>query len=177
MASQNGYHANKWIINLRSSLLLIFGVIAIFTIGLYSCHCNDMLCYGADDMGMIEMLNFSEAEVNATFLVFYKKGSEFKIVEDSTRVAIGGTSDSTKFYGSTMRKISVDYDYKLYFTTLDKLYSPTINNVYHITEFRTFKAECNIDCFPKDYYYKVEGYEINGKYKKSSELQIDQLND
>lgn len=88
-----------------------------------------------------------------------------------------GTSDSTKFYGSTMRKISVDYDYKLYFTTLDKLYFPTINKVYHITGFRTFKTECNLDCFPKDYYYKVEGYEINGKYKESSVLEIDQLND
>ena len=155
---------------LRGNFNVVLGVIVMFSIGLYSCpHCTDMLCYGADDMGEFEMINFSEAEVKSTFLVFYKKDSEFKIVEDSLRVDIVGTNDSTRFYGYTNRKISVNYDYKLYF--------PTINKVYQITGFSTFKTECNLNCFPKDYYYKVEGYEIDGKYKESSVLEIDQSND
>jgi len=170
MRLKNNSKSCKEIPNLRGNFNPVLGVIVIFSLGLYSCpHCTDMLCYGANDMGEFEMLNFSEAEVKSTFLVFYQKDSEFKIVEDSLRVYIAGSNDSTRFYGSTNKIISVEYDYKLYLST--------INKVYLITNFSTFKTECNLDCFPKDYYYKVEGYEINGKYKESSVLKIDQLND
>ena len=34
-----------------------------------------------------------------------------------------------------------------------------------------------VNCFLKDFYYRTVDYEINGKYKESSNLQIDQLYD
>ena len=170
MKLRDNSKSSEKIPNLKGSCNLVLGMIEMFSLGLYSCpHCTEMLCFGADDMGEFEMINFSEAEVKSSFLVFYQKDSEFKIVEDSLKVYIVGSNDSTRFYGSTNRKVSVDYDYKLYFTTISK--------VYHITNFRTFRTECNLDCFPKDYYNKVEGYKINGKYKETSILVIDQLSD
>ncbi len=37
-------------------------------------------------MGDMKFINFSEDEVDLIFLVFYKKDSEFKIVEDSVDI-------------------------------------------------------------------------------------------
>ena len=128
-----------------------------------------MYCFGADDIGDIEMLGFSETDVDSTFLVFYKKGSDFVVVEDSLMLEILGHSTGDIFFGHSSRNISVDYDYRVYFTLIDREYT--------ISGFKTSKAECN-ECFPrKDYYDKIEGYEINGKYKDLSGLQIDNLND
>ena len=69
MKSVNRSSAKRGSINMTVKLLLILEMIGIFTLGLYSCHCTEMLCYGADDMGHIEMLNFSQAEVESTFLI------------------------------------------------------------------------------------------------------------
>jgi hypothetical protein len=171
MASDNRYLYNRWSTKFKGGLYLILAVLAISAAGLNSC-CTEMYCHGADDMGDIELLNFSQEEVDTTCLVFYKNGSEFKIVEDSFMLEIGGSSKNYIFYGHSYRKIGTDYDYKLYFTL--------INKVYRISGFKTSKAECNEQCFPKkDYYSKVDGYEVNGKYKESSWpiLQIDQLID
>ena len=35
----------------------------------------------------------------------------------------------------------------------------------------------SVNCLSKDFYYRIEGFEINRKYKESSNLQIDQLNE
>jgi len=169
MYSLNGSHTDRRSINLNGNIRLALGVIILFAIGLYACHCTEMYCFGADDIGEIELLNFSREETDSVFLVFYKKDTQFKVVEDSIMLEIYSYNDSTVFIGESSRKISIDYDYIVNFSIIDK--------EYEITGFRTVKAECNIDCFPKDYYYKIEGYEINGKYKELSVLQIDQLND
>jgi len=119
-------------------------------------------------MGRIELLNFSRDEVDSTFLIFYEKETDFKIVEDSILIDISAVS-SNIIFGQSTRNISIDYDYQLCFTTIKK--------TYKISGFRTSKAECN-DCFPrKDYYTKVDGYEIDGIYKEYSTIQIDQLLD
>ncbi|HUX97072.1 MAG TPA: hypothetical protein VMV47_15150 [Bacteroidales bacterium] len=159
---------SRWNIILRDNLNLFLGLIVISTIGLNSC-CTEIYCNGADDIGDIEFLNFTQAELDSTFLVFYKKGSDFKIVEDSLIIEIFPVAPSKIFLGHSNRKLSVDYDYRLYCKLIKK--------EYKISEFKTSKEECN-ECFPRrDYYSKIKGYNINGKYKEFSVLQVDQLND
>jgi hypothetical protein len=124
-----------------------------------------MYCPGADDIGPIELLSFSYDETDSVFLVYYSKYSDFKIVEDSLMLEINQPSGSDKFYGYPKRNMSVAYDYRLYFTM--------INKVYSISEFRTGKSVCN-DCFlSKDYYTSMDAYEVNGNLKNSHILQID----
>ncbi len=153
---------------IRSNNKLLIQLISLFTFNLYSC-CTDMYCYNADDIGEIMFLNFSKTELDSAILIFYKKDTDYKEVESSQMIIISESYDTTTYYGFTQEKISVNFDYQVYL--------PNITKKYNISGFRIVKAECNVNCFPKDYYYKVEDYEVNGKYKASSSLQIDQLTD
>jgi len=150
------------------SYSLIISLLIIFSIGLNSC-CTKIYCPGADDMGPIEFLNFSSDETDAVFLVYYSKNSNFKTVVDSSLLEIHQASGSDKFLGYSSLNITVDYDYRLYFTLIGKVYS--------ISGFQTGKSVCN-DCFlSKDYYTSMNAYMINGYLKNSHVLQIDRLTD
>ena len=157
----------KQFTNRYRSYSLIIGVFVII-IGFNSC-CTKMYCPGADDLGPIEFLNFSSDETDTIFLVYYSKNSNFKTVVDSSLLEIHQASGSDKFLGYSSLNITVDYDYRLYFTS--------INKTYNISEFRTTKSVCN-DCFlSKDYYTSMDAYEINGNLKNSHILQVDKLTD
>ena len=145
-------------------------IISVFVIliGFNSC-CTKMYCPGADDMGPIEFLNFSTDETESVFMVYYSKDSDFKMVVDSFPLDVHPVSGSDKFYGYSPISISTDYDYRLYFTLIDKTYT--------LSAFRTSKSECN-DCFlSKDYYTSMDAYEVNGNLKNSHVLQVDKLTD
>jgi len=148
--------------------ILIIGIFVIISAGLNSC-CTKMYCPGADDMGPIEFLNFSSDETDDVFLVYYSKDSDFKMVVDSFPLEIHPVSEGDKFYGYSPLNIAVEYDYRLYFTLIEKVYS--------ISEFQTGKSVCN-DCFlSKDYYTSMDAYKINGNLKNSHILQVDKLTD
>lgn len=102
---------------------MILEVVLTFTLGLYFCSqwCTNKYCRSADDIGKINLLNYLKAEADSIFLVFYKQGLGFTIVADSLMVYICGSSDSTKFYGCISRNISIDFDYKPYFTAIKKV--------------------------------------------------------
>ena len=153
--------------NRNRGYILLISVFVII-IELNSC-CTKKYCPGADDMGPIEFLNFSSQETDAVFLVYYTKDSDVKMVVDSFPLEVHPASGSDKFYGYSPINISVDYDYRLYFTS--------INKTYNISEFRTTKSVCN-DCFlSKDYYTSMDAYEINGNLKNSHILMVDKLTD
>ena len=88
--------------NLKGSLLLILGVITIVTLGLYSCHCTDMLCYGADDMGDMKFINFSEEILYlfsnrfnrffARFKLYFKRKVSILRASFKTSAALSGLS-------------------------------------------------------------------------------------
>jgi len=148
--------------------LIIIDIFLIFSFGLKSC-CTEKYCFGANDIGDIELLSFSSIEVDSIFLVYFTKDSDFKGVVDSIMIETYQPIGSDKFYGHSYRNISADYYYKIYFVS--------INKEYRISGFKTSKSECN-DCFIiKDYFTKLDGYEINGKYKESAIIQIDKYND
>ena len=111
--------------------ILIIGIFVIISAGLNSC-CTKMYCPGADDMGPIEFLNFSSDETDDVFLVYYSKDSDFKMVVDSFPLEIHPASEGDKFYGYSPLNIAVEYDYRLYFTLIEKVYS--------ISEFQTGKS-------------------------------------
>ena len=158
----------KQFTNRFRSYSLIISLLIIFSIGLNSC-CTKMYCPGADDMGPIEFLNFSSGETDSVFLVYYSKGSDFKMVVDSFPLEIHPSSEGDKFYGFSPLNIAVEYDYRLYFTLIKKVYS--------ISGFQTGKSVCN-DCFlSKDYYTSMNAYKINGYLKNSHVLQIDKMTD
>ena len=151
-----------------SKFSLIFGLFAILSIGLNSC-CTKKYCPGTDDIGPIELLHFSAAETDSVYLVFYNRDSEFKTTVDSLLLEISQPQGSDKFYAYPARNMTVDFDYRLYFTLMDK--------TYEISGFQSGKSVYN-DCFlSTDYYTSLDAYDINGKLKTSHILQIDKLND
>ncbi len=158
----------KQFTNKFRSYSLIISLFVIFSIGFNSC-CTKKYCPGAEDMGPIEFLNFSSGETDSVFLVYYSKGSDFTMVVDSFPLEIHPAIGNDKFYGYSPINTSVDYDYRLYFTLIEKVYS--------ISEFQTGKSVCN-DCFlAKDYYTSMNAYEVNGNMKNSHILIVDKLTD
>jgi hypothetical protein len=147
---------------------LIIGLFVIILIGLNSC-CTKKYCPGAEDISPIELLHFSAMETDSVYLVLYEQDSEFKTAVDSLLLEISQPLGSDKFYAYPARNISTDFDYRLYFTLMEK--------TYEITAFKTGKSVCN-DCFlSTDYYTRMEAYKVNGKLKTSHVLQIDKLSD
>lgn len=150
------------------NLSLFISFFTIIQIGISSC-CTKKYCPGADDIGPIELLNFSVGETDSVYLVFYNRDSGFETVADSFMLEINQPLGSDKFYAYPSRIISVDFNYRMYFTRIDK--------TYEISEFITSKSVCN-NCFlTTDYYTTVEAYQVNGKRKESHSLQIDKLTD
>ena len=147
---------------------LIISLLITISIGLNSC-CTKKYCPGTDDIGPIELLQFSAPETDSVYLVFYNKDSDFKTAVDSLLLEISQPLGSDKFYAYPARNISIDFDYRLYFTLIEK--------TYEITAFRTGKSVCN-NCFlSTDYYTSLDAYKVNGQLKNSHILQIDKLSD
>ena len=150
------------------NLIITIFVTLIFSIGLKSC-CTEKYCFGAENLGGIEFINFLSNELDSTYLVFYQEGSDFLIVEDSIFLEINEYQETNTFYGQSSRNISIYHDYRLYLINS--------KSIYTINEFNTSRAECN-ECFlKKDYYQRLENYKINGKVKQLSFLQIDKSTD
>lgn len=107
---------------LRSNIKFVIPVISLFTFGLYSCHCTEMYCNSADDIGEMMFFNFNETELDSAILIFYKKDTDYKEVDSHQMIIISGSSDSTIFYGFTEEKISVNSDYQVYLPVILKKY-------------------------------------------------------
>jgi hypothetical protein len=153
----------RFLVNYIIIVTKLCPVLLFFSFVFKSC-CTEIFCYSAEDLGSIELLNFSSIELDSTYLVYYTQGSDFQITEDSVLLEIVELAETNIFDGHYNRRISIDFDYKLYLK-------------YTISRFNTIQAECN-ECFlKKDYYQKLENYAVNGKVKNLSRLQIDKLSD
>jgi len=162
--------------NWRHNLLFqfIIGIILFTIISLFEVSCCTMKgCMGVNDLGTIMLKNFDSSDVDSVFVVSCIRGSGFRIVEDSFMVqkVILPSNDSSPYTWIDMflwgDEINIKYDYQIYFTNIDRSYK--------IAGFKTIKDECN-SCSPgfiKDYYTRLNGYELNGKFKPLGYLEID----
>jgi hypothetical protein len=157
---------------MRYTYIIIIVLLTFISIVVNSC-CTEKHCVGADDLENVFLLNFSESEVDSVFVVSYRKGSDFKTVADSFIVpkVILPNNDSLVNVRYDMflwgKRINTDYDYRIIFSK--------INRAYRISGFKTSKDECN-GCYPgfvKDYFKRLDGYEINGVFKNLGFIQID----
>lgn len=143
-------------------LILIF--LPLILTGLNSC-CTKRGCLGADQLDAVYLKNFAAIEVDSIFISSYKKDSDFKILTDSFMIERCDSFGNGNFYMFfNFKTIKMDNDYRIYFKKIDK--------VYQVKGFKTSKSECN-DCFIKDYYKRLDGYEINDKFKSLGFIEID----
>jgi hypothetical protein len=163
----NWKNCRQMICMFMQSIILLFFI----SMGFHSC-CKDKHCYGADDLKEIWLYNFASYEIDSVFFVSYKKGSDFRNVIDSFRVpradSMGYGSYYMYLYGE---KITTNNDYKIYFTK--------INKIYQIMNFKTSESKCN-NCSYSIIWYdftRLDGYEINGKFKSINNISIDKDTD
>ena len=132
--------------------------------GLNSC-CSKVGCMGANQMDGIYLKNFAANDIDSIFISSYKKGTDFKILIDSFMIEQCDSFGNVKYYMLfNYKTINMDNDYRIYFNIIKK--------VYELSGFKTSKAECN-DCFIKDYYTRLNEYEINLKSKRLEFIEID----
>jgi hypothetical protein len=149
--------------------LYLTGFILLFliAIGLNSC-CTEKYCLGADNLDEVILENFASSDMDSIFVVSYKKGSDFRTVVDSFMVTQCDSLTNTRYVMALGgKRMNAGSDYQIYFSS--------INKYYKIMGFRTSKSECN-SCSPsfiKDNYTRLDGYEINGKFKSLGFIEID----
>jgi len=149
---------------IQNPCIQFLSILTLIVIGLNSC-CSKKGCVGADQMDFAYLKNFEASEIDSISMVTYKKGTDFKTVIDSFMIEQCDTMGNDMCYmGFNGKMIQTSNDYAFYFTK--------INKVYRINGFKTGRAECN-DCFFPDYYTRLEGYEINGKWKETGFMEID----
>jgi len=153
----------------RNFHFIVIGILVILLFSLNSC-CTKKYCSGADDINGVTLTNFDSSEVKNVFIVFYTKDSNFNEKVDSLPLEVSNLNDPDKiFYGHTSKKINTDFDYRLYFTT--------INKEYTVSSFKTSEAKCNTCFLAKDTFIKLDGYTVNQNYRDAYEIEIDKLND
>ncbi len=155
---------------IKGKPIILQGILAIIlwlliSIGINSC-CPMIMCVGADDLEDIFLMNFASAETDSVFVVAYKKGSDFRTVLDSFMVPRTDSVNTVRydlFLGG--KKISTSNDNKIYFTKVSK--------IYKISGFKTSEAKCK-NCYD---FKRLDGYEINGKFKSLGYIEIDKDTD
>ncbi len=147
-------------------IILAIVLCLLISLGINSCGCPMIKCIGADDLEDIFLMNFASNETDSVFVVSYKKGSDFRTMLDSFMVPKRDSLNSKRFdlfLGG--KKISTSNDNKIYLTKANK--------VYKISGFKTSEAECK-SCYN---YTRLDGYEINGKFKSLGYIEIDKDTD
>lgn len=139
-------------------LVLIVGIIL-----LNSC-CQKKSCIGVDDIQGIELVYFTESDMDSAMMVTYEKNSDFCTSIDTFKL-LEYEYNQVDSVGILLMKerLNTNLDYKLIM--------PFINQSYELTEFILKKQECNY-CFPTgyDHYTVLESYQINGKKTTKSGL-------
>jgi hypothetical protein len=156
----------------KSRLIPCIVILAMTSFSLNSCTCTEMLCEGADNLNCIFLYNFSGQDCDSVYIVNYMRGTDYRSVVDSFLVENIEQPDPN-IYVLVLedRRISVRFEHKVYF--------PSANKQYTISEFKTNSEICN-KCTPaylSDHYNKLTEYQINGNVKQYARLEIDKDKD